>query len=99
LTVNQVDFNLFVDIVNVFNTKYMTGGGFRNEDQDVRNYLNSLHLPIYSDQKYQDAGFTAGNDRVGDMRSASKDYIDMPDISSFAFNSPRSVILGLQFNF
>ena len=99
VTIGRRDFTFFADIFNVFNTKRMSGGGFRNTQVDMRNYLNSLHLPIYEEQKYQDAGFTAGDDQVGDMRSADKSYIDMPDNLSFAFNAPRVVVFGFRASF
>ena len=99
VAIGSYDFTFFADIFNVFNTKRMSGAGFRSTQVDIRNYLNSLHLPLYAEQKYQDAGFTAGDDNVGDMRSSDKPYIDMPDNLSFAFNRPRVVIFGFRASF
>jgi len=92
------EFSLFVDIVNIFDIKYLTGGGFEDES-DHRDYMNSLHLPMYSEKKYQDAGYTAGDDKVGDVWSEDKPYINMPNVDFRAWNPPRSITLGFQFNF
>jgi outer membrane receptor protein involved in Fe transport len=104
--ISTFEFDLFVDVVNVFDLQYLNGiegeeegiFGF-NDEADWRDYMNSLHLPIYSDPKYAGRGFTAGNDQVGDVRSDDKPYINMPNIDFIAWNPPRSVILGLRVGF
>ncbi|MGB5895012.1 MAG: TonB-dependent receptor [Ignavibacteriaceae bacterium] len=108
--ISTFEFDLFVDVVNVFDLRYLSGvtlvdeeggaavPGFDGE-ADWRDYLNSLHLPIYSDPKYDGKGFTAGDDQVGDVRSADKPYINMPNIDFIAWNPPRSVVLGLRIGF
>lgn len=98
LAVGKYDFTLFVDIVNIFNIQYLTGGGFYNS-ADFRDYMKSLHLPMYKEEKYQDAGYTAGDDKVGDVWSEDKPYINMPNVDFLAWNRPRSVTLGIQFSF
>jgi outer membrane receptor protein involved in Fe transport len=97
--VGDIEFNLFVDVRNVFDLKYLTGGGFSGGD-DWRNYLLSLHLPQYGEGRFAgDATYTAGDDQVGDYRSADKPYINDPDYQRFAWNTPRSIILGLRIGF
>jgi outer membrane receptor protein involved in Fe transport len=97
--VGDIQFDIFVDITNVFDLKYLSGNGFSGEN-DFRDYMYSLHLPEYSKDKYKgDSRFTAGDDKVGDYRSADKPYIDDPDVQQFAWNRPRSIILGLRLGF
>ncbi len=97
--VDQFDLNLFLDILNVFDFNYLNGQGFAN-DSDFRDYMNSLHLPIYSQDKYKaDPTFVAGNDKVGDVRSADKPYINMPNVDYLAWNQPRSVVFGIRLGF
>jgi outer membrane receptor protein involved in Fe transport len=97
-------FDLFLDIINVFDLKYMTPStfdvnGFSSEN-DFQEYIYSLHLPEYAKEKYQgDPRFEAGDDEIGDYRSADKPYINDPDVQQFAWNTPRSVILGIRIGF
>lgn len=99
LSVAGVDFTLFADIVNVFNFEHLNGGGFEDE-ADFRDYMNSLHLPMYGEAKYQsDPIYTEGDDRVGDVWSEDKPYINMPNLNYLAWSIPRSIILGLKVNF
>jgi len=98
-TVSDFEFNVFADIVNVFDLQYLTGGGF-GENNDFRDYMNSLHLPMYGEAKYKDdPRFTAGDDQVGDVRTADKPYINMPNLDFLAWNPPRSVVLGVRIGF
>ncbi len=62
-----VDLQLFCEIDNVFNYKYMSTGGFFDAN-DFRAYMNSLHLPAeaVSGLSY---GNIAGTDRPGDYRN------------------------------
>jgi len=98
--VDRFEFNIFLDIINVLDLKYLTPGDFYFSDEaDLRDYIHSLHLPQYAEQKYQDAGLTAGDDQVGDYRSADKPYINMPNVDHLAWNAPRSFILGIRIGF
>ncbi|MCD6361795.1 MAG: TonB-dependent receptor, partial [Armatimonadetes bacterium] len=94
----RTNITIFADIYNVFDIKYLTGLGFRDE-YDFRDYMRSLHLPMYNDPKYKNAGYIPGNDKPGDVRSKDKPYIDMPDINFMAWNPPRSVVFGLRLEF
>jgi len=98
LQIGRYNIMVFADIFNVFNIKRLTGMGFRDE-YDFRDYMKSLHLPMYKEAKYKNSGFVAGDDKPGDVRSKDKPYIDMPDINFMAWNPPRSIVLGLKFNF
>ena len=98
-SVGKYSFTFFADIVNVFDIRYLTGNGFSDE-RDFRDYMNSLHLPMYAGEKYKnDATYTAGHDKVGDVWSKDKPYINMPNIDFAAWNPPRSITLGVQVNF
>jgi len=99
LRIGKYEFEVFADIVNVFDIKRLNGDGFMDE-ADRRDYLNSLHLPMYGEGAYKnDPTFTAGDDKVGDVWSEDKPYINMPNVDFLAWNAPRSITIGLQFNF
>ncbi|MFC1543237.1 hypothetical protein ACFL4K_01705, partial [Candidatus Neomarinimicrobiota bacterium] len=90
--------NLFVDVENVFDIKYLDTDGFRDgADQD--DYWYSLKLPLYKLQEYQDAGLEAGDDKFGDIKSEDKPYIDMPNRDHLTFQNPRAIVIGMTFNF
>jgi outer membrane receptor protein involved in Fe transport len=94
-----MQYSIFLDINNLFDFKYLTGGGF-SDDSDFRDYLNSLHLPLYAEAKYKNnPQFTSGNDQVGDYRSSDKPYINMPNEDSWAWNPPRSFQFGIRASF
>ena len=99
ISVGTMDFVLFADITNIFDVKYLTNAGFE-DDADHRDYMNSLHLPMYGEKKYKgDPIYTEGDDKVGDVWSEDKPYIDMPNLDYMAWNPPRSVMLGIKLNF
>lgn len=92
-------FSAFLDINNLFDFKYLTGGGF-SDDSDFRDYMTSLHLPLYAEAKYKNnSQYVSGNDQVGDYRSKDKPYINMPNEDSWAWNPPRSYQLGIRASF
>ena len=53
---------------------------------------------MYDDPEYKAAGFTGGTDRVGDVRSSEKDYIDMPNRGLFTYLNPRTFLFGVKIN-
>ncbi len=60
------DIQLFADVHNLFNYKYMSTGGFADAN-DYINYMQSLHLPSDQvDSKWY--GNIPGNDKPGDSR-------------------------------
>jgi hypothetical protein len=91
----MVRFELFADIFNVFNMKYMSyQAGFANAE-DWDDYMKSLHLPddIAGQFNY---GNIPGDDRPGDIRSADKPYIDMPNLGYTAMLNLRDIYWGLK---
>lgn len=93
-----MNFNLFMDVHNLFNTKRLNTLGFA-DGTDFRRYMDSLHLPMYNEKKYQDAGFTGGNDKLGDIKSEDKTYIDMPNLKFLSFIDERYLLFGLRMSF
>ena len=89
---------LFLEVVNLFNTKNFSAGIHRafSSSSDRIAYLESLHLPLYKKEAYRSAGLTPGNDRVGDLRSEDKPYINDPNLTHSMYGSPREIILGLR---
>jgi hypothetical protein len=75
------------------------------EGTDAQNYLNSLHLPEWDSPEYdvlreKNPGlFIPGNDKVGDLRSKDKSYINDPDNPEFLYGLPRDIWFGISFNF
>ena len=66
---------------------------------DFRDYMYSLHLPMYEGQIYQDAGFESGDDRIGDIKDNDKDYINMPNRTFLMDLNPRRLTFGIRANF
>jgi len=95
---DKANVQLFMEVRNVFNLKYISMQGFADGD-DWRSYLESLHLPMYKDEQYEAAGYTGGNDRVGDRKSDDKPYINMPNRNFLTYLNPRRISLGLRINF
>ena len=92
------NFSLFMDVRNLLNSKYLYGQGF-SSNTDRRNYLYSLHLPMYKEEKYKEAGFIGGNDKLGDIKSKDKPYIDMPNREFLTFLYLRSIVFGIKVDF
>lgn len=98
ISTNKVELMIFVDINNVFDLEYISMQGFDGGD-DWRNYLESLHLPMYNDEQYTAAGYTGGDDKVGDVYSNDKPHINMPNRKFLTYLNPRSISLGIRINF
>lgn len=103
-----LDLNLFADIYNIFNIKYMSPFYGFYDGNDFNEYMKSLHLPasiagdsIPNAPGYMKLGYVnvAGNDRPGDYQSASKPYIHMPRLWQLAFLNPRTVYYGIKFTY
>ncbi len=94
----RYDLTLFADIRNMFNIKRINTLGFADSD-DKDNYLESLHLPMYEEKIYQDAGYISGNDKPGDIKNKDKPYINMPDREFLTYLNPRYITFGLKLNF
>lgn len=95
---------LFADINNVLDNKYIHPKGFFDE-QDRRDYLESLHLPMYNEPEYkalrdEAAGkYIGGNDKPGDIKSDKKPYINMPNREFLTYRDMRSYFFGIRVNF
>lgn len=61
-----LNLELFVDITNLFNFKYMDFAGF-SDNFDWQNYLESLRLPY-------ETGVQKGNDKIGTVRPENIPY-------------------------
>jgi len=89
----------YVDVNNVFNIKVTTIRdrlAFR-DDIDWENYMKSLHLPEYNRKSFLDAGFIPGNDKIGDLRSKEKPYINDPArVNEFMYTNPRDIWIGIK---
>lgn len=64
-----LNFELFFDIDNLWQNDEgnWANRAFQN-DTDKRRYLESLHLPMYKDEIYKNAGYIGGDDRPGMLR-------------------------------
>jgi hypothetical protein len=107
----------FLDISNLLNNKVSllsSGYAFRRrtvdsgsftEWQDTKDYLASLHLPLYNSSEFDDlrnsnpGSYIAGEDEIGDLRSEEKPYINDPDYSYFIYGQPRDIWFGLKIDF
>lgn len=109
-TFNLLGFNstLFVDISNVFNLKVnllYKRYAFNTLAGDDTKYLASLHLPLYNSPEFDDLRaknpglYIAGNDKIGDLRSSEKPYINDPNFTYWIYSQPRDIWFGLKIDF
>lgn len=101
--------NIFNTKVSWMSNGYcFSDGDIRDADvegTDAENYLSSLHLPMYDSPDYdglrqQNPGkYIPGDDKVGDLRSEDKPYIDNPDWMMFLYGLPRDIWFGVSFSF
>ncbi len=98
----------YLDISNVFNFKVnllSKGWCFDETTNDEYKYFSSLRLPMYDSPEFDllreknPGNFIAGNDKVGDMRSADKPYINDPNYPFWLYGQPRDIWFGLRFSF
>ncbi len=73
IQLKNADLQLYVDVSNVLNTKFLSYAGFTNS-QDYEDYRASLHFD------WED-GLQKGNDRLGTYRDDDVDYVPMREIS------------------
>ncbi|HRI45546.1 MAG TPA: TonB-dependent receptor [Ignavibacteriaceae bacterium] len=102
--------NLLNNKISLLNKGYafrrnnVDGGNF-TQWNDTKEYLASLRLPMYNSPEYdvlreQNPGkYIAGDDKIGDLRSDSKSYINDPDYSYFIFGQPRDIWFGIKIDF
>jgi hypothetical protein len=102
--------SMFLDVNNLLNIKVnqmYNGYAFagRIGGQDFNNYMASLHLPMYDSPLYDQMRsqypglYVAGSDKVGDLKSDSKPYINDPDNDFFLYSQPRDIWFGLRVDF
>lgn len=107
--------SFFIDVSNMFNTKVSLmhrGHAFERpasgsiwEGQDFVAYMASLHLPMYESDEYvelrerHEGLYIAGNDKVGDLRSDDKPYVNDPKLPIWLYGQPREIWVGLRFEF
>ena len=102
--VSKAAVELFADINNVFNLKYLASNAHWDE-QDRRDYRESLHLPQYANPEYDTVRdlakgkYVPGNDQVGDVKSKSKPYINMPNKDFMWYQDLRYATFGLRIDF
>lgn len=92
----RTNLTIFADIVNVFNIRHLNMDSFADQS-DYRDYMYSLKLPMYDDPDYGD--WESGEDKVGDINSDEKDYINMPDLDHLWHLNPQHIWFGIQFGF
>jgi len=98
------NFELFADINNLLDNKYINSKGFF-DDQDRRDYLESLHLPMYADKEFdalrdvENGRYIAGEDKPGDIKGDDKPYINMPNREFLTYRNLRSVQFGVRIDF
>jgi outer membrane receptor protein involved in Fe transport len=100
ISIRGFTFGLYAEVNNLFDSKYITGDDcFRggSAGTDKLEYLRSLHLPMYSEERYvSDGSLIGGNDRVGKL---DEDYIDKPDFEYLYYTNPRFMRLGVRVDF
>jgi hypothetical protein len=115
LKIGPVTASLFLDVSNLFNFKVnlmQYGYAFKKDSgddfedwQDFLNYIKTLHLeewddPVYDDFRNEEAGYyIPGNDKIGDLNSKDKPYINDPDYDFWLFGQPRDIWFGVKFSF
>jgi outer membrane receptor protein involved in Fe transport len=108
IDVSNARFEAYLDVSNLFNQKIsrLHRGEPYAGGSDRRNYLASLHLPMYDSPEYDDLRanspdgyYEPGNDRPGDMRSDEKPYIDDPNRQLWMYTGRRQVWFGVVVQF
>lgn len=98
----------YIDVNNLLNRKvflfnYAFSDGIGGTD--YTNYMKSLHLPEYSAPYYDsirdeaNGYYVSGDDKIGDLRSADKPYINDPNNDMFTYGFPREIWFGIRFDF
>lgn len=102
-----VNMTIYLDVDNVFNYKvsHMNQGHPFDSDADRRAYLVSLHLPMYDSPEFDALReknpdlYIAGDDKVGDLRSSDKPYINDPNRTFLMYGEKRQIWFGLKIDF
>ena len=95
--------NVFMEVQNVLDWKYLDPNGFGGGVgllSDKEAYLTSLKLDMYNDPLFAlSEDYQPGNDKVGDLNSPDKPYINDPNITFLAFHNPRTIVFGFKLDF
>jgi hypothetical protein len=95
-----LNMNVFMEVENLFDWKYLDPNGFKGGRNDKRAYLESLKLEMYNDPVFEGMeDYEGGNDKVGDLCSDEKPYINDPNVTFLAFHHPRTLVLGVKVDF
>jgi outer membrane receptor protein involved in Fe transport len=96
----RIGFLFYAEVNNIFEARYITGDHcFRvdSANTDKLDYLRSLHLPMYREERYSaDTLLIGGDDKVGET---GKDYIDKPALEYLYYTNPRFLRMGLKVEF
>jgi len=106
LSIGGVVASLFMDVHNVFGWGTLSSQGFDPAVvTDRADYLGSLHLDIYNEEPFLSDPYINGpaegekEDRIGDLRSEGKPYINNPNREFLWYLDRRYVQFGLRFSF
>jgi outer membrane receptor protein involved in Fe transport len=102
ITYAGINMNVFMEVQNLLDWKYLDNNGFGPgvTESDKDEYLESLKLDIYNDPAFEGMDdYEPGNDKVGDLKSEDKPYINDPNITFLAFHNPRTLVFGLKMDF
>lgn len=107
IEIGGVTTTFFLDVSNIFNIKVSLlrrEYAFTN-DADRENYFRSLHLPMFDSPEFDDlraqipGAYLPGDDKVGDLRSEDKPYINDPNYSFWLYGMPRDIWFGFKVDF
>lgn len=102
ISYSGINMIVFMEVQNLLDWKYLDPNGFGPgvTESDRDEYLTSLKLEMYDDPLYEGyPEYEAGNDKVGDLNSVDKPYINDPNITFLAFHNPRTLVFGVKLDF
>ncbi len=106
--VGRTNTTFFLDVSNLFNYKVSIMRreyAFDEASGDDYKYFATLRLPMYDSAEFDAARekspgyFIPGNDKVGDLRSVDKPYINDPNYPFWLYSNPRDIWFGVRFSF
>lgn len=104
--IRKMQLQAYVNVSNLFNNKVAHFNQAFSSGSDQRDYLASLHLPMYDSPEFDDLRtsspqgyYSAGNDKPGDVRSEKKSYINNPNMMLWLYDHPRDIWFGLILTF
>lgn len=103
-----INTTLNLDINNIFNIKVnllSKGYAFNKSAGDDTKYLASLRLKMYDSPEYDalraanPGYYLPGNDKIGELRSNEKPYINDPNYTYWIHGKPRDIWFTIKFDF